>query len=137
MLKSEPAKSADVVSGRAVRRTPLRLGFRWTRPKYVLGRTDPDHESKKGSDPSGKRGARRGRGGVVGDETSLRGFPPLRAAWSRIGQQAEVIISGRNARWKVVGFLNVLTAKLVHTVRQQGRGEDIAAAQSGRWEMPR
>ena len=61
----------------------------------------------------------------------------MRAAWSRIGQQAEVIISGRNARWKVVGFLNVLTAKLVHTVRQQGRGEDIAAAQSGRWEMPR
>jgi hypothetical protein len=40
-------------------------------------------------------------GGEVwfGDETSfLREFPLLRAAWSRIGEQAEVIISGRNAR---------------------------------------
>jgi hypothetical protein len=68
-------------------------------------------------------------GGEVwfGDETSLREFPPLRAAWSRIGEQAEVIISGRNARRTVVGFLNVLTGKLVRTVRQRGRGEDIAA----------
>jgi hypothetical protein len=50
-------------------------------------------------------------GGEVwfGDETSLREFPPLRAAWSRIGEQAKVIISGRNARRTVVGFLNVLT----------------------------
>jgi transposase len=68
-------------------------------------------------------------GGEVwfGDETSLREFPPLRAAWSRIGEQAKVIISGRNARRTVVGFLNVLTGKLVRTVRQRGRGEDIAA----------
>lgn len=68
-------------------------------------------------------------GGEVwfGDETSLREFPPLRAAWSRVGEQAEVIISGRNARRTVVGFLNVLTGKLVRTVRQRGRGEDIAA----------
>ena len=62
-----------------------------------------------------------------GDETSLREFPPLRAAWSRIGEQAEVIISGRNARRTVVGFLNVFTGKLVRTIRQRGRGEDIAA----------
>ena len=68
-------------------------------------------------------------GGEVwfGDETSFREFPPLRAAWSRVGEQAEVIISGRNARRTVVGFLNVLTGKLVRTVRQRGRGEDIAA----------
>ncbi len=35
--------------------------------------------------------------------------------------------SGRNARRTVVGFLNVLTGKLVRTVRPRGRGEDIAA----------
>jgi hypothetical protein len=77
-------------------------------------------------------------GGEVwfGDETSLREFPPLRAAWSRVGEQAEIIISGRNARRTVVGFLNVLTGKLVRTVRQRGRGEDIAAG-CRRWEMPR
>ena len=48
MLKSELAKSGYVVSERTLRRTLKRLGFRWKRPKYVLGRPDPDHESKKG-----------------------------------------------------------------------------------------
>jgi transposase len=69
-------------------------------------------------------------GGEVwfGDETSLREFPPLKCAWSRRGEQAEVIISGRNARRTVVGFLNVVTGKLVREVRRRSRrGEDIAA----------
>ncbi len=48
LLRSELAKSGYVVSERTVRRTLKRLGFRWKRPKYVLGRPDPDHESKKG-----------------------------------------------------------------------------------------
>ena len=48
LLKSELANSGYVVSERTVRRTLKRLGFRWKRPKYVLGRPDPDHESKKG-----------------------------------------------------------------------------------------
>jgi transposase len=48
MLRSELAKGGYVVSERTVRRTLKRLGFRWKRPKYVLGRADPDHESKKG-----------------------------------------------------------------------------------------
>jgi transposase len=48
MLTSELAKAGYVVSERTVRRTLKRLGFRWKRPKYVLGRPDPDHESKKG-----------------------------------------------------------------------------------------
>ena len=42
----------------------------------------------------------------------------------------EVIISGRNARRTVVGFLNVLTGRLVRTARQRARGEDIAGVQA-------
>ena len=37
--------------GERVHRTPdaeEALGFRWKRPKYVLGRPDPHHESKEG-----------------------------------------------------------------------------------------
>jgi transposase len=48
LLKSELAKSGYVVSERTVRRTLKRVGFRWKRPKYVLGRPDPDLLSKKG-----------------------------------------------------------------------------------------
>jgi hypothetical protein len=29
------------------------------------------------------------------DETALRLWPPLRAAWARVGQQAAVLVSGR------------------------------------------
>ncbi len=63
----------------------------------------------------------------LGDETTLREFPPLRAAWSCRGQQAAVVISGRNARRVIVGALNVRTGALVRVVRERSRGEDIAA----------
>jgi len=67
-------------------------------------------------------------GGEVwaGDETTLREFPPLRAAWARRGRQAEVVISGRNARRVLHGLLNVLSGERVRLVRERGRGEDVA-----------
>jgi putative transposase len=36
------------VSERTVRRTIHRLGYRWKRPQYVLGRPDPAYAEKKG-----------------------------------------------------------------------------------------
>ena len=48
MLKGELAKAGYTVSERTVRRALKRLGFRWKRLKYALGRDDPDHEGKKG-----------------------------------------------------------------------------------------
>jgi transposase len=64
----------------------------------------------------------------VGDETALREFPPLRAAWARVGQQAAVVISGRNARRVIHGMLNVASGEVVRLVRERGRGSDCAAA---------
>ncbi len=68
-------------------------------------------------------------GGEVwfGDETTLREFPPLRAAWARQGQQQIVVISGRNARRVVHGALNVATGELVTLVRERSRQDDCAA----------
>jgi transposase len=63
----------------------------------------------------------------VGDETGLREFPPRRAAWAPRGCQAEVVISGRNARRVLHGALNVATGELVCVARERGRGEDAAA----------
>jgi len=43
------ARAADIdVSERTVRRAVRRLGWRWKRPKYVLGRPDPAYAEKKG-----------------------------------------------------------------------------------------
>lgn len=64
----------------------------------------------------------------VGDESALREFPPLRAAWARVGQQVEVVISGRNARRVRHGVLNAATGEQVCLARERGRGEDCAEA---------
>jgi transposase len=64
----------------------------------------------------------------VADETTLREYPPLRAGWSKRGRQAEVVISGRNARRVVCGALNAATGELVRVVRERSRADDVLAA---------
>lgn len=48
LLHVELAKAEYAVSQRTIRRTLKRRGWRWKRPKYVLGRPDPEYEVKKG-----------------------------------------------------------------------------------------
>lgn len=64
----------------------------------------------------------------VADETALREFPPLRAGWSRRGEPATVLISGRNSRRTLFGALRVDTGELLCTVRERCRTEDALAA---------
>jgi transposase len=64
----------------------------------------------------------------VADETALREFPPLRAAWSKRGEPARVVISGRNKRRAILGALNVATGELVRTARDRCRTDDVVAA---------
>jgi transposase len=64
----------------------------------------------------------------VADETALREFPPLRAGWSKRGEPAVVLISGRNKRRSILGALHVGSGELVHTVRERCRTDDVLAA---------
>jgi transposase len=48
LLQTELRRASYGVSERTIRRTLHRLGYRWKRPQYVLGRPDPDYEAKKG-----------------------------------------------------------------------------------------
>jgi transposase len=68
-------------------------------------------------------------GGEVwfGDETTLREFPPLRAAWARRGEQAVVVVSGRNARRVLPGALNAATGEMALLVRERSRQDDCLA----------
>lgn len=52
MLRDELAAAGHAVSERTIRRTLHRLGWRWKRPKYVLGRPDPAYAEKRGPSPS-------------------------------------------------------------------------------------
>ncbi len=46
---------------------------------------------------------------LFADATRLRLFPPLRAAWARVGKPAIVPVTGRNDRCVLFGALNVCT----------------------------
>jgi putative transposase len=48
LLRGEVANAGCHVGERTVRRAVHRLGYRWKRPRYVLGRPDPDYAEKKG-----------------------------------------------------------------------------------------
>ena len=63
----------------------------------------------------------------IGDETTMREFPPLRAGWSKRGQQTIVTISGRNARRVIHGALHPRPGELVRVVRERHRTDDALA----------
>jgi transposase len=48
LLQGELAAQGTVVGQRTIRRALHRLGYRWKRPRYVLGRPDPAYAEKKG-----------------------------------------------------------------------------------------
>lgn len=47
LLRTELAKQGWEAAERTIRRTLHRLGWRWKRPKFVLGRPDPAYAEKK------------------------------------------------------------------------------------------
>jgi transposase len=49
LLRTELARADCVVGERTIRRALHRLGYRWKRPRYVLGRPDPAYAEKKGA----------------------------------------------------------------------------------------
>ena len=48
LLRTELATAGYAVSMKTVRRALHRLGYRWKRPRYVLGRPDPEYGEKRG-----------------------------------------------------------------------------------------
>ena len=48
LLRAELAQAGIAVGERAIRRALHRLGYRWKRPRYILGRPDPAYAEKRG-----------------------------------------------------------------------------------------
>ena len=61
------------------------------------------------------------------DWTLLRLLPPLRAAWARVGQQALVPVTGRNAQRVLFGAINVHTGHRVVLCWKSAGGADARA----------
>ncbi len=61
------------------------------------------------------------------DWTLLRLFPPLRAAWSRRGEQALVPITGQNAKRVLFGAINLHTGHRVVLIGKRAGGAEARA----------
>ena len=74
-----------------------------------------------------RRVRRRAPGAVLlfEDETTLRLFPPLRCAWAPRGEQAEVPLTGWDARRVLFGTLNPRTGRRVVVERAAMRRGDF------------
>lgn len=64
---------------------------------------------------------------LVQDETDLLLFPPLRAAWAPVGQQATVRLSGYNAKRVLFGALDLRTGTRYLRSRSRNRADDFCA----------
>jgi len=49
LLRGELARIGVSVGERTIRRALHRLGYRWKRPRYILGRPDPAYAEKRGA----------------------------------------------------------------------------------------
>jgi putative transposase len=65
LLRTELAKQGWLASEKTLRRTLHRLGYRWKRPKFVLGRPDPAYAEKKSRGTASSSHGGSWRGGVV------------------------------------------------------------------------
>ena len=61
------------------------------------------------------------------DETTLRWFPPLRASWAPRGTQAQVRITGQNAKRVLFGTIDLRTGHRVVLGRRRAWQEDFQA----------
>jgi transposase len=113
------------VSDTTLREQLHRLGYVWKRPRYVL-QPDPDRKKKRRIRRQ-VRALPKGCVLLAEDETDVRLFPPLRAAWTKRGQQAKVWLSGRNALRVIFGAINLRTGHRVLLCRERQYAADFCA----------
>lgn len=111
------------VSDDTLRRQLHRMRYRFKRPRYVL-MPDPLLEKKRRVRRRLHRIAARSVV-LLEDETDLLLFPPLRAAWAKIGEQSHVVLSGRNAKRVLFGALNLATGERVFLRREHHKAADF------------
>jgi transposase len=91
-----------------VRQALTRLRFSCTRPRRRL-REDPDYAERIAEVDRAVANAGAATTVLFQDETELRRFPPLRRAWSPVGEQAEVTVPASNGKFALYGALDVCT----------------------------
>jgi hypothetical protein len=107
-----------------LRRQLHALGYVWRRPRYVLA-PDPRRAAKMRRIRQYIKGLGPRDVILFEDETDLLLFPPLRACWARRGEDAEVLLSGSNAKRVIFGALNTSNGTRLFLERKKQWKEDF------------
>ena len=130
LLRTHLDKVGISISTRTLRRRLHQLGYRYKRPKYVIVFKDPDFKRLKTNlKRKIRRILKRNPDALIlfEDETTLRMFPPLRAAWMKIGHQKEVPLPKSNYRRVLFGALDYRSGEIFLFVRSTNGKDDFYA----------
>ena len=101
--------TAVAISVRTLRRRMHDLGLRWKRPRYVYATKDPQSGAEKRGLVRRIKQMPAEAVLLFTDATILRWFPPLRYTWAFRGEQAQVQITGENAKRVLFAAINPRT----------------------------
>src|SRR4030095_12988336 len=101
------------VSAETVRRALHRFNFVWRRPRPVLGRTDPEYDSKLPEIHDLLEALPTDETAVCEDEVDVNLNPKIGSCWMPRGEQAEVVTPGNNEKRHVAGSLHWRTGTLL------------------------
>lgn len=101
------------VSPETVRRWLAAERIVWRRPRPVLGRSDPEYESKLRKIRHLLRHLPPDETAVFQDEVDLQLNPKIGSMWMRKGRQTEVETPGNNVKRHLAGSLHWRTGKLI------------------------
>jgi transposase len=113
------------VSDDTVRRTLDRLEFVWRRPRWHVESEDPAFEQRMAAIEAAvaEAGSSESVTVLFEDETDVRRLPPLRAMWTRRGEQARVPVPSTNAKFALYGVLDPLSGETFTAPYPKGRSD--------------
>jgi transposase len=121
-------ESGSKPSAATVSRQLHKLGYVWKTPRHALSDCKSPRVRRRLRLLRKKvRSLPAGCATLFEDETDLLLFPPLRAGWFRRGEQADVRISGTNAKRTAFGTIDAVTGRRLFLLREAACAADHQA----------
>ncbi len=116
------------VCGETVRRGLHRVGWRWRRPRPIVGLVDPDRSEKVRNIQQLLTTLPRDETAVFQDEVDVHLNPKIGSCWMKRGEQAELWTPGNNEKRHVAGSLHWRTGGLLTSVASRQRNSQLFIA---------
>lgn len=113
------------VCGETVRRGLHRIGWRWRRPRPIVGLVDPDRSEKVQQIKQLLTNLPRHETAVFQDEVDVHLNPKIGSCWMQRGKQAELRTPGNNEKRHVAGSLHWRTGGLLASLASRQRNSQL------------